>query len=139
MRPVFPMTQPRTPLTAPALNKAALADMLAYELRLSHRDAADMVDRFFDVITARLSRGESVKLASFGTFTVHRKKARPGRNPRTGVSVQIDSRQVVKFSTGPTLKRRLAEARSTPWDLQDHGFAVIAPQETESPALAPVT
>ena len=63
-----------------------------------------MVDAFFDLIAQSLINGEDVKLSSFGNFQVRMKKARPGRNPRTGEEVPIEARRVVTFHASGKLK-----------------------------------
>jgi integration host factor subunit alpha len=94
-------------LEIPALTKADLVEMLGENMGLSGRESCELVEGFFELVMDRLSKGEDVKLAGFGNFEVHQKEARPGRNPRTGVSVEITPRKVVKFSAGPKFMRRM--------------------------------
>ena len=61
-----------------------LTEAVCDEMGLVHRDAAELVDGFFEAIAERLSAGEEVKISSFGSFTVREKGLRMGRNPRTG-------------------------------------------------------
>ena len=70
--------------TSGALTKAQLADLLFDQLGVSKREAKDMVDAYFDLISGSLVRGEEVKLSGFGNFQIRSKAPRPGRNPRTG-------------------------------------------------------
>jgi len=86
------------------LTKAELADLLFEKVGLNKREAKDMVDAFFDLISESLIKGEDVKLSSFGNFQVRMKKARPGRNPRTGEEVPIEARRVVTFHASGKLK-----------------------------------
>ena len=58
-------------------------------------------------ITTALARGERVELRGFGAFTVKRRDARTGRNPRTGEAVQVDQKKVPFFKTGKLLRERL--------------------------------
>ena len=88
-------------LEQPALTKAQLADMLFDNIGLNKREAKDMVDAFFDMISESLIKGEDVKLSSFGNFQVRMKKARPGRN---GEEVPIEARRVVTFHASGKLK-----------------------------------
>jgi integration host factor subunit alpha len=90
-----------------SLTKANLGAILFDQLGGSKREAADLVDAFFEIISERLVSGEDVKLADFAGFQVRVKAPRPGRNPRTGEEVQIAGRRVVTFQTGPKLKARL--------------------------------
>ena len=56
-----------------------------------------MVESFFGTIRSTLASGEDVKLSGFGNFTLHEKRARPGRNPKNGEPVEITARRVVTF------------------------------------------
>ena len=94
-------------IDSPALTKAQLADLLFDEIGLNKREAKDMVDAFFDLIAESLIKGEDVKLSSFGNFQVRMKKARTGRNPRTGESVDVDAKHVPHFKPGKELRERL--------------------------------
>jgi len=91
-------------LETPALTKAALADMLYDNIGLTKREAKDMVDALFDLITEQLVSGEDVKITGFGNFQIRSKSPRPGRNPRTGEEVPIAARRVVTFHASPKLK-----------------------------------
>ena len=91
-------------LLTPTLTKAQLAEKLFDNIGLNKREAKDMVDAFFDLIAESLVKGEDVKLSSFGNFQVRMKKARPGRNPRTGEEVPIEARRVVTFHASGKLK-----------------------------------
>ena len=86
------------------LTKAELADLLFEKVGLNKREAKDMVDVFFEEMRAMLERGDSIKLSGFGNFQVRDKPARPGRNPKTGVEVQITARRVVTFHGSQKLK-----------------------------------
>lgn len=79
------------------LTKADLATLLAQQIGLSRRESKDMVDAFFDEITAALARGTRVKLTGFGNFSVRRKAQRAARNPRTGEPALVSARYVVTF------------------------------------------
>ena len=79
------------------LTKAALATTLVEQIGLNKREADDMVDRFFEEITAALEAGDFVKLTGFGKFTLRDKPPRPGRNPKTGQPIPILARRVVTF------------------------------------------
>ena len=68
-----------------------------------------LVDSFFEEVRAHLESNEDVKLSSFGNFETRDKKARPGRNPKTGEEVEISSRRVVTFHAGQKLKQAVQE------------------------------
>ena len=74
---------------------------------LYQRDVERIVTTVFDEITAALARGHRVELRGFGAFSVKRRGARTGRNPRTGASIKIKSAKVPKFRPGKALKDHL--------------------------------
>jgi integration host factor subunit beta len=74
---------------------------------LYQRDVERIVTTIFDEITAALCRGDRVELRGFGAFSVKRRPARVGRNPRTGETVQVDQKHVPFFKTGKELRERL--------------------------------
>ena len=91
-------------LETSALTKAQLAEMLFEQIGLNKRESKDMVDAFFDVISAELVAGGEVKLSGFGNFQMRVKAPRPGRNPRTGELIPIAARRVVTFHASQKLK-----------------------------------
>jgi integration host factor subunit alpha len=90
-----------------SLTKAGLCTILFDQLGVNRREAADMVDAFFEIISQRLVAGEVIRLSDFATFAVKAKSSRPGRNPRTGAIIEIPPRAVVSFQPGPKLKNRV--------------------------------
>jgi integration host factor subunit beta len=74
---------------------------------LYRRDVEMMVDAMFNEITAALLRGGRVELRGFGAFSVKKRDARDGRNPRTGDSVAVSEKHVPFFKTGKQLRNRL--------------------------------
>ncbi|ARJ68359.1 integration host factor subunit beta [Paracoccus contaminans] len=74
---------------------------------LLQRDVERIVTTIFDEITGALSRGDRVELRGFGAFSVKRRDARTGRNPRTGEAVQVEQKYVPFFKTGKLLRDRL--------------------------------
>jgi integration host factor subunit beta len=76
---------------------------------LYQRDVERIVSTIFDEITAALSRGDRVELRGFGAFSVKRRDARLGRNPRTGDSVSVSEKHIPFFKTGKQLRDRLNE------------------------------
>jgi integration host factor subunit beta len=74
---------------------------------LSHRDAEKIVNTVFEEIIDAMARGDRVELRGFGAFSVKKRDARTGRNPRTGDSVPVDSKHVPFFKTGKLLRDRL--------------------------------
>ena len=84
-----------------------MADALFDQLGLNKREAKDFVHAFFEIVSAELAKGESVKISGFGNFEVHNKTARPGRNPQTGESVVIAARKVVTFRASAMLREQV--------------------------------
>lgn len=75
--------------------------------RLKQREAERIVTAIFDEISSALERGDRVELRGFGAFSVKRRPARVGRNPRTGEAVHVEEKHVPFFKTGKQLRDRL--------------------------------
>ena len=91
------------------LTKAEIAAAVSQQLEVPHTSSKVLVDSFFEEVRSHLESNEDVKLSSFGNFETKDKKARPGRNPKTGVEVEISSRRVVTFHAGQKLKSAVQE------------------------------
>ena len=89
------------------LTRAGLAELIYSEIGISKTEASEIVDQFFEEIILYLIDGNSVKLTSFGTFSVKHKKERIGRNPKTKEEAIIDARRVISFRASKELKRRV--------------------------------
>ena len=89
------------------MNKAELIDAVAEDAEIKKSEAARALDSAIDKITNALKGGDSVTLVGFGTFTVRRREARMGRNPRTGEAIQIKASNVPGFKAGKALKDAL--------------------------------
>ena len=74
---------------------------------LYHRDVERIVSTIFDEVGQALSRGDRVELRGFGAFSVKRRDARIGRNPRTGTAVAVTEKFIPFFKTGKQLRERL--------------------------------
>lgn len=85
------------------MTKADLAAKVA-ELGMTKKQAAEAVDAVVAAMKGALAKGESVRLVGFGTFSVKKRKARTGRNPRTGKPLKIPAKKVPAFSPGKGLK-----------------------------------
>jgi integration host factor subunit alpha len=94
-------------LETPALTKAQLADMLFDHIGLNKRESKDMIDAFFELIAKSVVDGQDVKISGFGNFQIRTKAPRPGRNPRTGEPIPIESRRVVTFHASHKLKEQI--------------------------------
>lgn len=98
------------------MNKAQLVEKLAERLNLPSRDARVMVDAIFDpdpkvgMIAAELTRGGKVAISGFGTFEARDRKARTGRNPHTGETLEIPASRAPAFKAGKPLKETLRKS-----------------------------
>jgi integration host factor subunit alpha len=86
------------------LTRADLSEAVFSAVGLSRNESAQMVEDMIEEVCAALARGETVKLSSFGTFTVRQKSQRMGRNPKTGHEVPIAPRRVLVFRPSHVLK-----------------------------------
>ena len=90
------------------MTKSELITYLAEENpHLYQRDAERIVTTIFDEISAALSRGDRVELRGFGAFSIKNRRARIGRNPRTGAAVNVAAKSVLYFKTGKLLRDKL--------------------------------
>jgi len=86
------------------MNKKALVDAVTKETELKKQDVREIIDGISQVIPKVVGSGEKVSLVGFGTFYVTERKARNGRNPRTGKTINIPARKLPKFRAGKNLK-----------------------------------
>ena len=86
------------------MNKNDLVGAGADASGLTKADAGKAVDAAFDAITKSLKKGDEVRLVGFGTFSVAKRKASTGRNPRTGEEMKIPASNQPKFKAGKALK-----------------------------------
>ncbi len=93
-----------------ALTRADLAEAVHQEVGLTRQDCADLVERTLELIAEALERSEVVKLSGFGVFQVRDKRARMGRNPKTGEPAAIDPRRVITFRASQVMKARVEGA-----------------------------
>lgn len=90
------------------MTKSELIQILAEKNpNLYVRDLERIVEAIFDEMTAALARGDRVELRGFGAFSVKKRAARTGRNPRTGQSVQVEAKNLPFFKTGKELRDHL--------------------------------
>ncbi|MEQ7872852.1 HU family DNA-binding protein [Sphingomonas sp. ASV193] len=86
------------------MNKQELISQIADRAGLSRNDSSRAVETMLELITGALKRGDEVRLVGFGNFSVTRRKASTGRNPRTGEPMQIKASSQPKFRPGKILK-----------------------------------
>ncbi|HSS64808.1 MAG TPA: HU family DNA-binding protein [Gammaproteobacteria bacterium] len=86
------------------MNKSELVDSIAAAAGLTKADAGRALDAFVKSVTRALKRGDTVSLVGFGTFSVRKRAARTGRNPRTGQAIRIAASKNPAFKAGKALK-----------------------------------
>jgi integration host factor subunit alpha len=106
------------------VTRSQLSEAVYQEVGLSRNESADLVEAVLEEISSTLVKGESVKISSFGSFSVRQKGQRIGRNPKTGEEVPILPRRVLVFRASHVLKNRINDAKAR----SDSG--------TKSPALS---
>ncbi len=86
------------------MTKAELIEEIAKKTELPRRDVSDVVDHVLETVKSALTHGEKVQLIPFGSFEVRKRKAREGRNPKTGEKLMIAARSVPAFHPGKDLR-----------------------------------
>jgi DNA-binding protein HU-beta len=94
------------------VTRDVLAEKLAAKAEITQTAARDEVKWFFDTIATSLTSGDEVRIHGFGTFKTSQRAARVGRNPRTGATVQVPARRVVRFSPSTTLAGALKSVKA---------------------------
>ena len=89
------------------MTKADIFDQVLRKLGLPKRECAELVEMTFEIIKETLERGETVKMSGFGNFVVRQKRARRGRNPKTGKELVITPRRVLTFKPSLVLKEAI--------------------------------
>lgn len=87
------------------MNKAELVEAMASEAGLSKADAKKALDAFLNSTSGALKKGDRISLIGFGSFSISKRSARKGRNPRTGKEINIAAKNVVKFKAGADLSK----------------------------------
>jgi DNA-binding protein HU-beta len=87
------------------MTKAEIVETMAAAAKISKAAAGLALEAFIETITKSLKKGQKVTLVGFGTFDIAKRKARTGRNPRTGETLKIAARKAPKFSAGAALKK----------------------------------
>ena len=98
-------------MTGNTVTRADLAESVYEQVGLSRNESADLVDSVLDEISDELVKEGSVKISSFGSFSVRQKGERIGRNPKTGVEVPILPRKVLVFRASHVLRDRINSSR----------------------------
>ena len=101
-------------MTSQTITRSQLSEAVYQEVGLSRNESADIFETIIDRISSTLASGKSVKLSSFGSFSVRSKSERIGRNPKTGEEVTILPRKVIVFRPSQVLKNKIMAAPSEP-------------------------
>jgi nucleoid DNA-binding protein len=96
------------------MTKKDMAKAIADEMDLTHRRAAQVIQRVFDGILETLVNEGRLELRNFGVFEVKKRKPRAARNPRTGETVQVPAKRVVTFKPGREMEQRVQQATGEP-------------------------
>jgi DNA-binding protein HU-beta len=86
------------------MTKADLVEKMSKDAAIAKAAAGKALDSFIDSVKKTLKKGNKVALVGFGSFSVSRRKARKGRNPRTGATIMIKAAKVPKFTAGKAFK-----------------------------------
>lgn len=86
------------------MTKAEFIQSVSKKVKLSKAQTARIVDATLDEVTGLLKKGDSIAFTGFGTFLVTKRKARKGRNPRTGATMNIPATSVPRFRPGKNLR-----------------------------------
>lgn len=89
------------------MNKGDLIDKIAKDAALTKVQAGEALDSFIGAVQGALAKGDKVTLVGFGTFSVSKRAARVGRNPRTGKEIKIKAKKVAKFKAGAELAKKV--------------------------------
>ena len=98
-------------MAAKTITRAHLGETVYQEVGLSRNESADLLEAVLTEVSNALSRGETVKVSSFGSFSVRQKGQRIGRNPKIGHEVPILPRKVLVFRPSQVLKDRINDLR----------------------------
>ena len=93
------------------ITRAQLSEAVYQEVGLSRNESAELLELVLTQVSDALARGETVKISSFGTFSIRQKGQRIGRNPKTGEEVPILPRRVLVFRASQVLKSRINSER----------------------------
>jgi integration host factor subunit beta len=89
------------------MNRSGLIDAVATRLSIPHKKAEGVVKFVFDVMVDAMTRGDRIEIRGLGSFIVKKYGAYVGRNPRTGESIQVQSKRLPFFKVGKELKERV--------------------------------
>lgn len=90
------------------MNKAELIELLAQKTKFTKSQSETLLDATLEIIQKQVSKGHEVKLVGFGTFSRVQRKAKQGRNPKTGEAVKIPATKVPRFKPGKDFKNSMS-------------------------------
>jgi integration host factor subunit beta len=93
------------------VRKVELIDALTARAGLTRTRATAVVELIFNRIAAALAIGDEVELRGFGSFRIHHRRSREGRNPRTGARVRVPAKRAVLFRSGKALRKAIERLR----------------------------
>ena len=89
------------------MTKSELIETVANRIDVPRKRAEDVVNAVFDAMKMALVEDERIEVRGFGSFTIREYKAKKGRNPRTGATVDVDEKRSVRFKAGKELRERV--------------------------------
>lgn len=96
------------------MTKSELIELIARkQTQLPQKDVEIAVNQIIESMTQTLASGERIEIRGFGSFSLHHRKARIGRNPKTGESVELSEKRVPHFKPGKTLRELVDESKHT--------------------------
>lgn len=101
--------EPEKEVQANTLTKRDLVNQISEELGFTQSDVAKTIEKALEIITKKLGEGKRWEIRNFGVFEVKKRAPRKGRNPKTGVVVDVPHRYVVTFKAGKEVKKLLAD------------------------------
>jgi integration host factor subunit alpha len=119
-------------MTETTVTRADLSEAVYQEVGLSRNDSAALVETVLNEIVEALTRGQTVKISSFGSFSVRQKGKRVGRNPKTGEEVPILPRKVLVFRASHVLKNKINRALGKSGTRAPSGAAASAAAEPKA-------
>jgi len=99
-------------LSKNTVTRAQLGEAVYQQIGLSRIESVELIESILKFMSESLERGESLKLSSFGSFSVRKKNERIGRNPKTGEEVLISPRKIIVFRPSQILKSRINKTRT---------------------------
>ncbi len=117
------------------VTRAQLGEAVYQEVGLSRNESGELVEAVLQEISDALIRGETVKISSFGSFSVRQKGPRVGRNPKTGEEVPILPRKVLVFRASHVLKSRVDNSLPR---TEDAAAGKAMPETVAEPTAGPI-